>query len=181
MPFFQMDDGYDVELRVVQAGTAAFGLYARCGIWVARNLSDGFVPLEIATMYGTREWIEKLLVTGLWRAVDGGYMDADYLGKHRNRTAEKILAERELKAKRQARWLDSRKGGGSASSAARRAPRPDSGPPHDASRDASQDTAPPKIKPPRPLRHTPISKTCYAATAKTSTTASPTPRQASYE
>lgn len=103
MNHFQMDDGTDTESRVMQAGTAAFGLYARCGVWVSRNLTDGFVPVEVAGMYGTREWIDKLVATGLWSLVDGGFGMPDYLEGHGNWSAERIAAHRAAAAERKAR------------------------------------------------------------------------------
>jgi hypothetical protein len=106
MPWFQMDDGTDTESRVMQAGTAAFGLYARCGVWVARNLTDGFVPAEVAALYGTREWIDKLVATGLWSRVDGGFGMPDFLEKHKNPSAEKIASMKAAAADRQARMRD---------------------------------------------------------------------------
>jgi hypothetical protein len=73
---FLLDDDWDNDPRVVRAGTAAFGLYSRCGMWVARHLTDGFVPVEVATTYGTREWAAKLVDAGLWTtAVDGYHKD----------------------------------------------------------------------------------------------------------
>ena len=103
MAFFQMDDKFHSELRVMQAGTAAFGLYSRCGDWVAEHLTDGFVPNEVAALYGTREWIERLLAAGLWLPADGGYTMPDYLERHGNWPAEKIRAHRAAAAERQAR------------------------------------------------------------------------------
>jgi hypothetical protein len=103
MNHFQMDDGTDTESRVMQAGTAAFGLYSRCGVWVSRNLTDGFVPVEVAGMYGTREWIERLVATGLWSPVDGGFGMPDYLEGHGNWSAERIRAHRAAAAERKAR------------------------------------------------------------------------------
>jgi len=94
MAYFQMDDGFDTESRVMRAGKPAFGLYAACGIWVARHLTDGFVPAEIAALYGTREWIEKLVTTGLWSPCEGGFEMPDYLALHSNPTAETVRKRR---------------------------------------------------------------------------------------
>jgi hypothetical protein len=94
MAYFQMDDGFDTESRVMRAGKPAFGLYAACGIWVARQLTDGFIPAEIAALYGTREWIEKLVTTGLWSPVEGGFEMPDYLALHNNPTAETVRKRR---------------------------------------------------------------------------------------
>lgn len=110
MAFFQMDDKFHSELRVMQAGTAAFGLYSRCGDWVADHLMDGFVPAEVAANFGTREWIERLLASGLWLPADGGYTMPDYLGRHGNWSKEKVLAHRAAAAERQARARGRRAG-----------------------------------------------------------------------
>jgi len=101
---YVLDDDWDNEPRVVRAGTAGFGLYARCGMWVARHLTDGFVPAEVAAIYGTREWVAKLVDVGLWTAVDGGYHMPDYLIL--NQSAEKVRARRLLNTRRQALFRD---------------------------------------------------------------------------
>jgi hypothetical protein len=142
MPRYQMDDGMDSDLRVVQAGTAAFGLYARCGVWVSRNLTDGFVPAEIAALYGTREWIERLTATGLWRVVEGGFTMPSYLDD--NPSADKVRKERAMKADRQARWLEKAR---NPSSNQRRVSRPSNSASKGASRDALEDDAPPLPSP----------------------------------
>lgn len=110
MAFFQMDDKFHSELRVMQAGTAAFGLYSRCGDWVADHLMDGFVPAEVAANFGTREWIERLLDAGLWLPADGGFTMPDYLGRHGNWSKERVLAHRAAAAERQARARGRRTG-----------------------------------------------------------------------
>lgn len=103
MTFFQMHDGFHSDPRVLRAGTAAFGLYARCGMWVADQLTDGLVPAELATLYGTREWTERLVAAGLWVSVDEGFMMPDYLEPHGNWTAERIRAHRAAAAERKAK------------------------------------------------------------------------------
>jgi hypothetical protein len=102
---FLLDDDWDNDPRVIRAGTAAFGLYSRCGMWVARHLTDGFVPAEQAASYGTREWVAKLVEAGLWKTVEGGYQMVDYLAL--NPSAEKVRRRREQYAARQKRWRDS--------------------------------------------------------------------------
>lgn len=101
---YALDDGWDNCTPVARAGNAAFGVYSRCGIWVARNLTDGFIPGEIATAYGSPELARKLVDVGLWEAVEGGYVAVDYLLL--NPTAEKVKARRKADAERKARWRD---------------------------------------------------------------------------
>lgn len=101
---YSIDDSWDNCIPVARAGNACFGLYVRCGIWSARNLTDGFVPGEIAAGYGSPEQTRKLVDVGLWEAVEGGYQDPRYLD--RNQSAEKVRARRDADADRKARWRD---------------------------------------------------------------------------
>jgi hypothetical protein len=128
MPRFQMDDSLCNDPAVIRAGTAAFGLYARCGDYVAQQLLDGLVPSEVAAQWGTPEWVSKLLAVGLWEKDPGGYFMPRYLDDNPSR--EKVLADRAAKAERQRKWLEKN---GKSSSKPRRTNRP--------SRDASQDTS----------------------------------------
>lgn len=127
MPRFQTDDKFDGDPAVLRAGTAAMGLYYRCGIYVAGQLLDGFVPSEVAAQYGTPEWVKRLADAALWEPVQGGWYMPLYFA-HGNPTRERVLAERQAKSERQQRWLNGRR---NASSGQRRVNRP--------SRDASQD------------------------------------------
>lgn len=106
MPRFQMDDSLYDDPAVIRAGTAAFGLYSRCGGYVARQLTDGFVPSEVAAAYGTPEWTRKLLDAGLWETVPGGFYMPRYLNEDRNPSRSKVLADRAAKAERQRKWLE---------------------------------------------------------------------------
>jgi hypothetical protein len=129
MPRFLTDDSFDSDPAVLRAGTAAMGLYYRCGIYVARQLLDGIVPAEIAAQYGTPEWAKRLTDAVLWEPVQGGYRMPLYFA-HGNPTREKVLADRQAKSERQQRWLEKNR---NTSSKPRRTNRP--------SRDASQDTS----------------------------------------
>ena len=136
MPRFQMDDSLYDDPAVIRAGTAAFGLYARCGDYVARQLLDGFVPSEIATQWGTAEWTGKLLAAGLWETVPGGYYMPRYLVD--NFPRERILAERKAKSERQQRWLQNRR---NPSTKQRRVSRRTNRPSDDTSGDGQKDVA----------------------------------------
>lgn len=105
---YWLDDGFDSWPEVVRAGTAAVGLYTRCGSWIARNLTDGFVPLEVARMYGTAEWIARLVDAGLWTIEEQGYRDQRYFPM--NPTAEKVRKRRTDAAERQRKLRERRNG-----------------------------------------------------------------------
>src|SRR6202451_3770283 len=106
MPRYQTDDSFYDDPAVARAGTAAVGLYYRCGVYVARHLLDGFVPSEVAVQYGTPEWVTRLTDAGLWETVSGGHFMPRYLNEDKNPTRDKVMSERKLKAERQQRWLE---------------------------------------------------------------------------
>jgi hypothetical protein len=112
---YQVDDSFDTWPEVIRVGTAAAGLYLRCGAYIARNLTDGHVPLEVATMYGTREWCSKLVEAGLWEADEAGYRDVYYLatkdGAKLNPTRAEALVRKEAARDRTRRWREGRKRG----------------------------------------------------------------------
>lgn len=152
MPRFLTDDTFDDDPAVARAGTAAMGLYYRCGVYVAGHLLDGFVPSEIASQYGTPEWAKRLTDACLWETVPGGHYMPLYFS-HGNPTREKVLAERKAKSERQQRWLDNRR---NASSAQRRVSRPSTRQSDNATRDASKDAAlPPSFQEGRPAARPP--------------------------
>lgn len=103
---YWLDDGFDSWPEVVRAGTSAAGLYCRCGSWIARNLTDGFVPVEVARMYGTAEWIGKLVDVGLWTAEGAGYRDERFFPM--NPSSDKVRKRRADAAERQRRARDRR-------------------------------------------------------------------------
>jgi hypothetical protein len=143
MPRYQMDDSLYDDPAVIRAGTAAFGLYARCGDYVARQLLDGYVPAEVAAQWGTPEWTRKLLDAGLWETVPGGFHMPRYLNEDKNPSREQVLADRERKAQRQKRWLEKHR---SASTGQRRVSRPSTRQSNGPSADGQKDDAlPPSL------------------------------------
>ena len=109
MPWFKVDDTFHSHPKTLRAGTAAAGLYVRCGSYSAQHLTDGFVPEEVAAQYGSPEWARRLVVVDYWRVVDGGYQMPDYLDY--NPSKEQVLRERAQKAERQKRWREAQKNG----------------------------------------------------------------------
>lgn len=106
---FSVDDSWDNCGPVARAGNAAFGVYVRCGAWVARNISAGaitepVVPTEVAVAYGSPELARKLVDVGLWEAVDGGWFLVHYLD--RNESAAQVAARRKRDADRKAKWRE---------------------------------------------------------------------------
>ena len=81
MPWFYIDDDMAFNRKIVAAGNAAVGLWARAGSWSRKEGTHGFVPTEIARSLGTAAQAAKLLAVppstdsgaGLWLKADGGY------------------------------------------------------------------------------------------------------------
>lgn len=97
-------------MEIDTVGTAAAGLYARCGSFIADSETDGFIPAARARMYGTAEWIERLVAVGWWSVVDGGYRDERYFPLNASK-AEKDKRRKDAaarQAKRRAVTRDSR-------------------------------------------------------------------------
>lgn len=101
MSWFRLDDKSHSNRKVVAAGNAAWGLYCRCGAYAADNLTDGFVPEQIARLFGDDTLIGALLEHRLWRRARGGYKMPDYLQYNPSRQA--VENQREANKTRQQR------------------------------------------------------------------------------
>ncbi|MFB7647178.1 hypothetical protein ACFC0S_17000 [Streptomyces sp. NPDC056084] len=118
MSWFKIDDGFHCHTKVMEAGTAAVGLYVRCGSWAAQQASDGRVPKSIARTYGTARMIKALIEVGLWHAsghecktcpeVDANaFLIHQYL--ERNPSRAEMDAARKAKSERQQRWREGKR------------------------------------------------------------------------
>lgn len=96
---YWLDEGWHSWPEIVAAGTAAAGLYARCGSYIADHRTDGQIPSGVVDMYGTREWAQRLVDVGLWTVEGNGYIDQRYL--ELNKSAADIAAARKAAAERQ--------------------------------------------------------------------------------
>ena len=95
--------------RIIQAanlGTAAAGLYALCGSFIADTKTDGLVPTSVARMYGTNEWIAQLVDAGFWTVEEKGFRDNSYF-EWGNKTADEIKARKKQAAARQRKYQKS--------------------------------------------------------------------------
>ena len=92
MTWFKIDDKFHAHPKVIAAGNAAIGLWTRCGAWSADQRQEGFVPEQIARMYGTKAEIDRLTRCRMWYPEDGGYVLRDWL--EYNPSNEQIEATR---------------------------------------------------------------------------------------
>ncbi|NIL77652.1 hypothetical protein [Rhodococcus sp. B10] len=137
MPWFKADDGLPDHRKVRRAGTAAMGLWVLAGAWSARNLTDGFVPREIAKRWDPRgSYARRLVTSELWiEAVhhgENGFQFHDWEGYQPMKAvveAEREAARERMKKKRAQRKTGDRSNDVQAnterSSESVREPRPD--------------------------------------------------------
>lgn len=130
---YWLDEGWHSWPEVVRAGTAAAGLYARCGAYIADHTTDGHIPAEVTRMYGTAEWVKRLVDVGLWTTEGDGYHDEYYfplnpskavIDKRKADAAERQRRRRNGEQTRESRVTDSVT---SRVTKRARAPRPPSG------------------------------------------------------
>lgn len=96
---YWLDEAWHRWTEIDEIGTAAAGLYSRCGSYIADTGTDGFIPSARARMYGTPEWIQRLVEVGLWAVEEDGFRDTRYL--ELNKTQEQIEAAKTAAAARQ--------------------------------------------------------------------------------
>lgn len=106
MPWFKVDDDFHDHPKARKAGPMAVGVWTLCGGWSADNLTDGYVPAQVAKEKGGHNWrraAERLVAVGLWYAVDGppeSLMqrrdeDAAEIWERRGRDARETLSHRD--------------------------------------------------------------------------------------
>lgn len=104
MPWFKVDDTLSFHAKTLAAGNAAMGLWVRAGSWSMQTLSDGFIPEQVAKQIGSRSEISKLITSGLWREVSGGFEFHEW--NERQPTRDKVLSERSANSERIKAWRD---------------------------------------------------------------------------
>lgn len=99
---YWLDEGWHGWPEIDAVGTAAAGLYSRCGSYIADRETDGFIPTARARMYGTPEWIGRLVEVGLWAVEEHGFRDTRYFPL--NATKAEIEERKRKAAARQERY-----------------------------------------------------------------------------
>jgi hypothetical protein len=103
MPWFKVDDNLAFHQKALQAGNAAMGLWVRAGSWCAQQLTDGYVPLEMARTLGTRQEAKRLVDARLWMETEGGYAFWQWSEEGRQPTRTEVEAKRKDARERQRR------------------------------------------------------------------------------
>lgn len=107
MPWFRVDDTFPHHAKVLAAGNAAVGLWARAGAWSMQQLTDGFVPTHVARTMGTPAEARRLVEAGLWHQEDDGYRFHQWEGRQPSRA--KVEADRHAATERQRKARDAAK------------------------------------------------------------------------
>lgn len=93
MPWFKIDDQSTFNPKVMRAGNAAFGAWVRMGAYCNAQLTDGFIPEQMARMIATARELDSMTAAGIAHKVDGGYRIHDYLEYQPSK--EEVTSERE--------------------------------------------------------------------------------------
>lgn len=99
MPWFKIDDTFAMHEKVMAAGNAAIGLWARAGAWSMQQLTDGFVPDHVLRALGTPKERRTLVEVSLWEETEGGITFRNW--SERQPTKEQVEAARQAAAERQ--------------------------------------------------------------------------------
>lgn len=124
MTWVRKDDQMPIHRKVAPLSDAAYRLEDEAMCWASRNGTDGRIgtaDLPYTSKRGQPRYAAELVARGLWHvageqcasekcATSGpdGWVIHDYLAY--NPSAEQVRHERDLKAKRQARWRDAKSG-----------------------------------------------------------------------
>jgi hypothetical protein len=100
MVWFLVDDNLTFHKKVTTAGNAAMGVWVRAGAWSTSSLTDGFVPTQIARAIGTPQQLTRLVDSGLFERVPGGYQFHDW--HHKQPSKQDVEERRERDRQRKA-------------------------------------------------------------------------------
>jgi hypothetical protein len=107
----RLDTHWHANPKVLALGLPAMGLHAWSISYCDAELTDGFVPFgAVPRLEGIKTAIERLIRSGCWEVVDGGYRLHDYLDYNRSR--DQALAARAASAERMQRTRSRRNNGG---------------------------------------------------------------------
>lgn len=65
--WFKVDDKLHDHRKSRKAGKAAMGVWVLAGSWAMDNETDGFIPADVLSRWGTQADARRLIEAGLWR------------------------------------------------------------------------------------------------------------------
>jgi hypothetical protein len=102
--WFKVDDNFAFHPKATLAGNPALGLWVRAGSYAAHQLTDGFVPGDVARSLGTKAQAERLITAGLWLPSGSGYEFHQW--SERQPTRKEVEERRKAGAERLRRWRE---------------------------------------------------------------------------
>lgn len=109
MPWFKVDDGFHGHPKVVELSLTAVGLWALCGSWCAKYLTDGYVPAKtVSRLGGDTRHAQELVSADLWLDAPAGYQFKDWEDYQPLKTA--VEAERAAAQERMRKVRAAKKG-----------------------------------------------------------------------
>jgi hypothetical protein len=108
VPWFKVDDKLHDHRKARAARKAAMGVWVLAGSWSADHMTDGFVPEDVLSRWGTPADARALVKAGLWhedeKAGEKGWLFHDW--EHFQPTREKTEATRRKNAERLRKWRE---------------------------------------------------------------------------
>lgn len=104
MSWIKLDDQWMDHPKIIRAGRDARDMWLASITWCAKQLTDGFIPLNLLPVLAVaaginvancQDFATTLIEVRLWDATDGGYLVHDYLDY--NPSKEEVLATREAR------------------------------------------------------------------------------------
>lgn len=105
--WFKVDDTLAFHHKTIKAGNAAMGLWVRAGSWCSQQLTDGFVPREMAEVMGSPAQIRRLVSAVLWAEVEGGFQFHEWGVEGRQPTRVEVKNRQEKERKRKQKYRES--------------------------------------------------------------------------
>lgn len=130
MTWVKFDDRCTEHPKIAALSPPALALWFSGNCYCNRNLTDGFIPDGVARrlIEDAGPAIGEAVERGVWHRTRGGYQVHDYLDYQPSK--EQVLAERDARTQRVARWRERKRGSNTAGNA-HVTPLHDSGPSYD--------------------------------------------------
>jgi hypothetical protein len=104
MTWFKVDDNLAFHPKAIMAGNAALGMWVRAGSWAAQQLTDGYVPADMARSLGTPGQARRLTDSGLWLPCGKGFEFHQW--EERQWSRKDVEERRRKNAERLAKWRE---------------------------------------------------------------------------
>lgn len=169
MGWVRLDDNFADHPKVIALSDSAFRIYINALCYSNRQLTDGFIPSPVYSIWASKEPNEEpadaLIDADLWEVVEGGYLIRSY--EEYQPTREKVETKRAEARERLKRYRD--KQGNANETQKKRQPQPNPTQPNPNSLDIdiSKEVEPYESASPIPL---PRVKSAYAAVERISNT-----------